>query len=601
MKFDMDGILLINKKKGITSHDVISIVRKKLNIKKVGHCGTLDPMATGLLIILIGKATKLSDYIMKNRKTYLAKVKLGLLTDSYDITGNILENKDFTVDKDKLIEVLKSFVGDVKQIPPMYSAIKVNGKKLYEYARKGVEVKRKERLVKIHSMELLDFNGKDEFVINCDVSSGTYIRTLAFDIGRKLNTYGTLLELQRNSISNFNLNECLNIDDIQSIDLEELNYRIIPMEKALLNFEKFSYPSYFYDKLLNGIKFQTEKDFEDKIFRLYCRDEFIGLGRMEVDNGRNYMALFKKLIRWEMIVIDIDLNYVAEKNSIIALGNFDGVHKGHRKLLESTVKIAKEKKLKSAVLGFKSHSSNMYSENKKKILTTNTSKFKIFSDLGIDIVYLIDFNKEFMSMSPMEFLKDFLQEKLKVKGLVVGYDYTFAYKKAGDVNYLKEHSYLFNWLDIIEEQTWQGQAISSSLIRKLISEGKIKEANFLLDSNFTVMGKVVHNKGLGQKMGYPTANLELCDNYIIPRYGVYDTDIIVDGKKYKAATSVGTNPTVEDDGIKIEAHILDFNDNIYGKTVELIFLDFIRPELVFKNIDELFKQIKLDVKKVQER
>ena len=206
-----------------------------------------------------------------------------------------------------------------------------------------------------------------------------------------------------------------------------------------------------------------------------------------------------------------------------------------------------------------------------------------------------------MSMSPMEFLKDFLQEKLKVKGLVVGYDYTFAYKKAGDVNYLKEHSYLFNWLDIIEEQTWQGQAISSSLIRKLISEGKIKEANFLLDSNFNVMGKVIHNKGLGQKMGYPTANLELCDNYIIPRYGVYDTDIIVDGKKYKAATSVGTNPTVEDDGIKIEAHILDFNDNIYGKTVELIFLDFIRPELVFKNIDELFMQIKLDVKKVQER
>lgn len=297
MKFDMDGILLINKKKGITSHDVISIVRKKLNIKKVGHCGTLDPMATGLLIILIGKATKLSAYIMKNRKTYLAKVKLGLLTDSYDITGNILENQDFTVDKDKLIEVLKSFVGEVKQIPPMYSAIKVNGKKLYEYARKGIEVKRKERLVKIYSMELLDFNGKDEFVINCDVSSGTYIRTLAFDIGRKLNTYGTLLELQRNSISNFNLNECLNIDDIESIDLEELHSRIIPMEKALLNFEKFSYPSDFYDKLLNGIKFQTEKDFEDKIFRLYCRDEFIGLGRMEVDNGRNYMALFKKLIR----------------------------------------------------------------------------------------------------------------------------------------------------------------------------------------------------------------------------------------------------------------------------------------------------------------
>lgn len=302
-----------------------------------------------------------------------------------------------------------------------------------------------------------------------------------------------------------------------------------------------------------------------------------------------------------MLVIDINLNYIAKENSIIALGNFDGVHKGHRKLLERTVKRAKEKKLYSAVLGFKEHSSNTYSENKKKIITSNATKFKIFSDLGIDIVYLIDFNKEFMALSPWDFLNGFLKDKLKVKGLVVGYDYTFGYKKAGDISYLRKNSSIFNWLDIIEEQKWKGEAISSSLIRKLIAEGEIKEANALLESNYTMIGEIVHNKGLGSKMGYPTANLSLTDNYIIPRFGVYDTDIILDGKKYKAATSVGTNPTVEDDGIKIEAHILDFNKDIYGKTVELIFLNFIRPELIFKNVNELFHQIEQDVLKVRQR
>lgn len=292
----MDGILVLNKEKGFTSHDMIKMVRKKLNMKKVGHTGTLDPMATGVLVICLGRATKISDYIMRSKKTYLAKIRLGILTDSFDIMGNILKEESFTINKDKLLCCLNEFVGKSYQLPPMYSAIKVNGKKLYEYARLGLEIDRKERLIEIYSIELIDFNNKDEFTIRCKVSSGTYIRSLANDIGKKLNTFGTLLELAREENSTFTLDDCICSKDFIEMPLEIIKERIISMEDALLDLEKFTYPDDFYDKLINGVKFELIKPMDEKIYRLYCRNEFIGLGRVKTLMDKNYMTLFKKLI-----------------------------------------------------------------------------------------------------------------------------------------------------------------------------------------------------------------------------------------------------------------------------------------------------------------
>lgn len=601
----MDGLLILNKEKFISSHDAVNIVRKKLEMKKVGHTGTLDPMASGVLIICLGKATKISDFIMKSKKIYRAKVRLGILTDSYDITGEILREESVNKSLDEIKNAIKSFQGEIYQKPPLYSALKVKGKKLYEYARRGEEVEIKKRLINIYRLEILSFNGKDEFEILVSCSSGTYIRSLAFDIGEKLGSFGVLTELTRLENNGFSIEDGIDTKMLEEISKEDVAKRIIPMDKALSNLPKFTYPQNFYQKVLNGEKFQLDNNFMAHnaldYYRLYCKDQFIGLGKVQDEFGKKYMLVHKKLVRWDMKVVEIDLNYVAKEKSIIALGNFDGVHKGHRVLLKQTVKRAREKKLRACVLAFKEHSSNTYMANKKKIISSNDNKFKFFSEIGIDIVYLIAFDKTFMSLSPYNFLKNFLYDKLKVRGLVVGYDYTFGYKKAGDVDYLKEHSYIFNWLDIIDEQTWKGQTISSSLIRHLISEGEIKDANELLESEFTIEGKVIHNKGLGKKKGYPTANLQMNDNYIVPRFGVYDTDIVVDGVRYKAATSIGTNPTVEDDGLKIEAHILDFDKDIYGKEAQLIFLNFIREEKVFNSVDELFKQIEKDVEKVRQR
>ncbi|WP_411354848.1 bifunctional riboflavin kinase/FAD synthetase [Peptoniphilus harei] len=296
-----------------------------------------------------------------------------------------------------------------------------------------------------------------------------------------------------------------------------------------------------------------------------------------------------------MKIIEIDLNYIADEDSVIALGNFDGVHKGHMELINKAVARADDLNIKSSILLFNEHTDNLIKVGKKDIITTNQTKFEILENLGVDIIYLINFTREFMAYTPKMFLKDFLADNLKIRGVVVGYDYTYGFKKSGDVDFLLENKDLFDTIDVINQISSHGEKISSSLIRNLIEEGKIKEANKLLSRPYKLIGEIIHAKGLGKKMGYPTANLKLIDNFVIPRYGVYDTDIIINGERFKASTNIGTNPTVEHDGIKIEAHILDFDRDIYGEIVELELLDFVRPELKFDSIEELFDQIAKDV------
>ena len=296
-----------------------------------------------------------------------------------------------------------------------------------------------------------------------------------------------------------------------------------------------------------------------------------------------------------MKIIEIDLNYIADEDSVIALGNFDGVHKGHMELINKAVARADDLNIKSSILLFNEHTDNLIKVGKKDIITTNQTKFEILENLGVDIIYLINFTREFMAYTPKMFLKDFLADNLKIRGVVVGYDYTYGFKKSGDVDFLLENKDLFDTIDVINQISSNGEKISSSLIRNLIEEGKIKEANKLLSRPYKLIGEIIHAKGLGKKMGYPTANLKLIDNFVIPRYGVYDTDIIINGERFKASTNIGTNPTVEHDGIKIEAHILDFDRDIYGEIVELELLDFVRPELKFDSIEELFDQIAKDV------
>lgn len=209
-----DGIIIINKEKGYTSHDVVNVVRKTLGMRKVGHTGTLDPEAEGVLPICLGKGTKVSDMLMFSDKEYIAGIKLGVATDTQDIWGEVIKTSDKTVSREEFERVLNSFVGEITQVPPMYSAIKVNGKKLYEYAREGKEVERKERKVTIYGIDILSFD--DEIKIKVACSKGTYIRTLINDIGEALGTYACMNSLTRTKSSVFTLENAVTLDELRA-------------------------------------------------------------------------------------------------------------------------------------------------------------------------------------------------------------------------------------------------------------------------------------------------------------------------------------------------------------------------------------------------
>lgn len=292
----IDGLLIFDKEQGITSHDLVYKVRRKLGIKKVGHTGTLDPMATGVLVISIGKATKTSEYIISSDKEYEAKIKLGVLTDTYDITGEILKEERVTFTQDEIINALKHFIGKMTQKPPIYSALKVKGKKLYEYAREGKDVEIKKRNIEIYENELLDFNGSDEFLIRVKVSKGTYIRSLANDIGEFLGTYGTLTELRRTRTGDFKIEDSIETSSFQEMSLDEIKEKILPMDMALSNFKRIEIDKSFCKKFLNGQFYKVKDSLENEDYRVYCDNLFLGIGEIRYIDNEAYLKMKKKLI-----------------------------------------------------------------------------------------------------------------------------------------------------------------------------------------------------------------------------------------------------------------------------------------------------------------
>lgn len=231
----MNGILLINKPKEYTSHDVVAIV-KKISKEKVGHTGTLDPNATGVLPLLIGKATQISKYLINHDKTYIATVKLGIKTDTADSEGKVIEEKEIlNLNKESVQKIFNDMTGKQKQIPPMYSAIKVKGKKLYEYARNGEKIKITPRNIEIYDMKLLEINNEElEITFEISCSKGTYIRTVSEDIAERLNTVGYMKELQRIKVGEFNINQAINIKDIKDI-----KNNISLLEEMIISIENF--------------------------------------------------------------------------------------------------------------------------------------------------------------------------------------------------------------------------------------------------------------------------------------------------------------------------------------------------------------------------
>lgn len=256
----MNGIIIIDKEKNITSRDAVNKVSKILGTKKIGHTGTLDPLATGVLVLCVGRATKLVDLITGYDKEYIAEVCLGTLTDTLDVTGNVLKEKVTKISKKEIENVLNSFMPGYEQEVPIYSAVKINGKKLYEYARNNEDVILPKRYIKINSIKLISDivyeNDKTYFSFITNVSKGTYIRSLINDIGKKLNTFGTMVELRRIKQGNFKIEDSIPLDNIKIISLEEI----------LKDYCKVEVDEELYKKISNGVKIKNEYNKDIVVF-----------------------------------------------------------------------------------------------------------------------------------------------------------------------------------------------------------------------------------------------------------------------------------------------------------------------------------------------
>jgi len=278
----MNGIIVINKNKGCTSHDIVYKIKKIFN-EKVGHTGTLDPMAEGVLPILIGKGTLLSKYLINHDKKYIVKLQLGIKKDTADCEGQSIEEKEIDtnlLNKSNITAILKSFIGKQEQIPPIYSAIKVNGKKLYEYARKGQEVEIKPRQIEIYDINLIDFSIEEkqiEFEVFC--GKGTYIRSLCEDIAQKINTVGYMKELKRIQVGNFKIENSITVQELEE-NTQIVNDKFISIEELFKNNQSVKLENRKLELFLNGVKL-TQK-LNDGIYRIYdVNDKFVGIGIVE--------------------------------------------------------------------------------------------------------------------------------------------------------------------------------------------------------------------------------------------------------------------------------------------------------------------------------
>jgi riboflavin kinase / FMN adenylyltransferase len=283
-------------------------------------------------------------------------------------------------------------------------------------------------------------------------------------------------------------------------------------------------------------------------------------------------------------------------DSVVTIGNFDGVHFGHQYLIKKAVEEAKNINTRSIAFTFSNHPVNYFNPNSIKQITTNEDKVKLIESLGIDIVLNITFNMDILGVSAEEYVKNILVDKLKVRKIVIGHDFTFAKNKQGNVQVLKNLSKKYNFdVIVVPPIEVDNIRVSSTYIRNLIQNGEVYKIERFLGRTYSVCGEVVPCRQLGRTIGFPTANTNISKDIMLPKVGIYRTKIKIGNRYFDGATNVGHNPTVENKGFSVETFILDFDENIYNQTMCIYFIERIRDEEKFNSLDELKNQLKKDV------
>ena len=537
----MDGIINVNKEAGMTSFDVLRALKRILHEKKMGHAGTLDPMAEGVLLVCVGKATKLVDSLMSEVKIYRAELLLGVETDTEDSTGKLLLEEERHVTEEEVLSAFQALLGKREQIPPMYSAKKVEGKRLYSMAREGIVIERKPSQIEIFSIELLSMtepeafealpcSGKHQriaFRVKC--SKGTYIRTLCTEIGEKLGTKACMSALLREEVGEFQLKESKRLSEIEH-DMKQGNlssflkpalYSKVP---TVLTFGKFDGVHIGHQKIFSSVfRISEEEGLRSAVLSFTMeKDSFFLQGR-------------KDMLSTE------DEHFTRLKNA--------GFHEVY--LYPLTIEAAR-----------------MSPEDFVRLILIEALKVK-YLVVGTDCSF------GYKGVGNVELLES-LQEKYGFQLTVV--DKVLTVNPAGEE---------------VE--------VSSSYIRKALEEGRVEEAAELLGREYSINGTVVHGKAIGRSLSFPTANIFPKEGKLTPKEGVYYTRVMALGEEYDAMTNIGRNPSISaENPLTIESHLLDFDRDIYGEKIRVSFVRRIREQKQFPNLEDLKAQLKTDLITVEQ-
>lgn len=574
------GLLLIDKPQGITSFDVVRKIKKLCNTSRVGHTGTLDPMASGLLPVLVGKATVLSDYLICADKRYVAKVKLGIATDTYDVTGKIISEKNVNVTEDELKNAVTSFLGKSMQTPPVFSAIKQNGVRMYELARKGEKTEIPPREINISEISVYGFNS-NEFYMDVTCSKGTYIRTLCNDIGNIRGCGAVLIELKRVATGGFSLSDAVPLYDLTE---ENIGSYIKNADTAVgymrsVNVSEKQASRFSSGGVLSVSHLHLKDIAENEKIRVYYSGTFLGIGSLKTDG----LKIECSVERYEM---------PKEKRPFAALclGTFDGLHAGHRAVLNTAL----NGNFSPAVLCFPYPPVDSYNA-----LISKSDKEAELYKLGFKKVSFLNFDTV-RNMTADEF-ENYLLSRYNLKRICCGYDYSYGLGRTGNTETLRAFAEK-NGIELIVTPPVceNGQPVSSTYIRKLIEEGKIEEANSLLFEPFSFVAEISHGDERGRQMGFPTINQIYPEHLVEPRYGVYKVKAEIDGKFYTGLANIGHRPTYRVYNCICETYLFDFSDDVYGKKARIILEKFLRPERKFSGLEELKKQIEEDCNTVKQ-
>lgn len=602
----MDGFINLFKPKKFTSHDALNIVRRSFPGTKIGHGGTLDPDATGVLPVCLGKATRLQEYVMGKQKQYEADIVFGITALSLDMSGDITVVDDaFQLDEEKLGEVLAGFIGVQQQIPPVISAIKKNGVPLYKLAKKGQEVETEPREIEIYGIRLLQVDKSSDFPrarISVDCSKGTYIRSLGRDIGEAMGTVAVIDHLVRNGTGIFSVENAVTLSEIEDrVKNKDYSFVLSP-EAAVADLRKYTVTDgKQWKQIIDGNESPVLGEADGEVVIFDCYGSLMALGKIESEILKPQKILWEPRKRKGKLKIFDMAQYRSETPLAVAIGNFDGVHLGHRLLIDQCVKAAEKRGISSAVLTFSPHPQVYFQQKQHFELFSPAQKAEAVDGLGVDCLLTADFNRELAEMSPETFVEEILKQKLRAEIVYVGENFFFGKDGVGTAEALRAVAGEKGIeVVILPELKFDGETVSSSRIRKALSRGDVVFASRLLKQTYYVKGTVKEGRKLGRTIGFPTANLDFSDHIFIPQCGVYIANAFYDGKKHPAVACIGHRPTVEaGQKTNLEVHILDGAPDLYGKELKVQLLCILRGEKTFADLEELKAAIAEDVQKAK--